>query len=415
MPILAFLSEFSHIGTHGKCYICTQTSTQGATMLKISYTVWAKHADNLYCRVRERGKKPLDVNLHTKDRHVAEAFVRLRQRELELYNSYLLAGEAVPEDVERKLLRRDSPAIKQKGPSERVFTVRDALDSWETFLRRGGYRERTIATYTQSVRLTIPMDAKVSEVTKRSMQEWLAKHDHLSTATRKSYSVGCHEFAKHLISEYGAPRELMDEWNMIRVQETSKSHWTMSQMYHIIEDGVQCRDKVMEEQFKVYLWVMATAGLRQNECAQLRRSDYADGKVTVRAEVSKTRKERTVPLDMRVCEMIERMPKEGPMLFGCIPKSQGGRFSMLQRAIKRSGMPGGSLHQFRRSVARILYAKCTDITKVAALLGHSPQVSMKFYAEARQSEDLAELVKDAYSDEQMIPSALDAMIREGLI
>ena len=86
--------------------------------LKISYTVWAKHGDNLYCRVRQRGEKPLDVNLHTKDRAQADAFVRLRQKELELYNSYILAGEPVPEDVARKLLRRGTPEIQQKGPSK---------------------------------------------------------------------------------------------------------------------------------------------------------------------------------------------------------------------------------------------------------------------------------------------------------
>ena len=185
-------------------------------------------------------------------------------------------------------------------------------------------------------------------------------------------------------------------------------------MYHIIE-AVKCTDKVMEEQFKVYAWVMASCGSRQGETYELTWNDFHDNCLTFRAETTKGRKERTVPLDLRVVEMLLRMPRTGSKIFSAIPKSQAGRYSILERAVKAAGAPHGGLHTFRTSVSRILYRKCKDITAVAALLGHSPEVSMMHYSEARKAEELRTLVDNAYSDEQMIPSPMDELIKAGLI
>lgn len=41
----------------------------------------------------------------------------------------------------------------------------------------------------------------------------------------------------------------------------------------------------------------------------------------------------------------------------------------------------------------ILYRKGGNIKDVAELLGHSPQVALKFYQQAKSPEDLRELVE----------------------
>ena len=74
----------------------------------------------------------MDVNLHTKVKAQAEAFIMLRKHEVELYNAQILAGE--PADPS-KLLRRGCPAQAVSSPSKPVSTLRVCLDQWEADLR----------------------------------------------------------------------------------------------------------------------------------------------------------------------------------------------------------------------------------------------------------------------------------------
>lgn len=380
--------------------------------MKITVCAYLKNAHKLknpqyYARVKIDNKTH-DIPLHTTEKSVADSWVRLRRSEIQRYNDYIACGEVPPEDLLAKL------NIGSNKPSKGSVDLIKALDEWETELRRRGFRERSIDTYCKGVRATIPQGSTTEDFTRANIRLWLSKHDHLRPSTRKSYSVSLHEFCKHLIAEHGLDSRLLQEWPRVIVEPVSKNSWTMAQMYHIIE-AVKCTDKVMEEQFKVYAWIMASCGSRQGETYELTWNDFHDNCLTFRAETTKGRKERTVPLDIRVAEMLLRMPRHGAKIFSAIPKSQAGRYSILERAVKAAGAPHGGLHTFRTSVSRILYRKCKDITAVAALLGHSPEVSMMHYSEARKAEELRTLVDNAYSDEMMIPSPMDELIKAGLI
>ena len=201
---------------------------------------------------------------------------------------------------------------------------------------------------------------------------------------------------------------------MTKVDKVEKGYWRMNEIYQIIE-AVECRDKVMQEQIKVYFWMMATAGSRQGETALIRWGDIKDGCVTFRAETTKNNKTRVVPLDRRVLEMLERMPHEGERVFSAIPNSQAGRFSILSKAIKKSNMPKGGLHTFRHSASMYLYAHSQDLKAVSQLLGHSPETAMQYYQASRQTDELRNLVDSAYESETMIPSTMDELIKAGLI
>lgn len=384
-------------------------------LLKISYTIWTKHGSNLYCRVRQKGCKPLDVNLHTTDKVVAENFVKLRRSELDLYNRYVLAGEDVPEDVSNKLLRRGSPAVGQKGTSGAVSLLTTALDAWEQELRRQGKRERTVESYCKQVRLTVPAGSVTTDINRKSVRTWLATHDNTKTSTRKSYSVALREFTKYCIGEYGVDPNVINDWPMVKVQQEEKGYWTMQQMYHLIE-AIKCQDNpAQEEAMKAYCWLMATTGARQGEAGLLKWSDYKDGAVTFRAETTKSNKTRRVPLDMRICQMIDKLPRKNQYIFADIPKGQAGRYALVAKAVRRSGVPHGGLHTFRHSACMYLYSHCTDIKAIAQMVGHSAAVSIQFYVKSRQADELRTIVKDAYESEQLIPNAMDDLIKAGMI
>lgn len=382
--------------------------------LKISYTYYAKYKDHLYCRVRQAGVRTMDVNLHTTDKVVAENFVKLRRSELELYNRYVLAGEAVPEEVERKLLRRGSPVEGQKGASGPVSLLTTAMDAWEQELRRRGKREATVASYTKQVRLTVPTGSTTADINRKSVRTWLAKHDSMKTATRKSYSVALREFVKFLVSEYGVDPNIVTDWPMTKVLQEERGYWTMQQMYHLIE-AIKCQDPEQEEAMKAYCWVMATTGARQGEAGLLRWADYKDGSLTFRAENTKSNKTRRVPLDMRICQMIDKLPRKNQYIFASIPKGQPGRYALVAKAVRRSGVPAGGLHTFRHSACMYLYSRCSDIKAIAQMVGHSPAVSLQYYVKSRQVDELRSIVKDAYESEQMIPNAMDDLIKAGLV
>lgn len=380
--------------------------------LKISLCVYLKNAKRsnatYYARMRKDGKT-VDIPLNTKDRGVAESWVRLRRSEIQRYNDYCLVGEEPPSDLLRKL-----PLGGQKRVQKTAIPLRECYYGWELEMRRRGLRERSIAAYMKNVRLTVPLDETLETFTKDNVRLWMSKHDGLRSATRKHYSVSLREFAKYLVDFHDLDPRIVNGWPMIKVDLVEKGYWRMNEIYHIVK-AVECRDKVMEQEFKAYLWLMATAGSRQNETALLKWSDFREGCVTFRAENTKNNKTRVVPLDMRICDMLMKLPRENDFIFGAIPKSQAGRYSILARAIRKSGMPSGNLHKLRHSACMYLYSHCKDIKTVAQLVGHSPAVSIQYYVKSREADELREVVDTVYQDERMIPDQMDWFVENDLL
>ena len=385
-------------------------------MLKIGYTLWQKNksrGDTTYwCRVRERGRSPLDVNLHTKNKAQAEAFIMLRKHELELYNAQILAGEQADDS---KLLRRGTSPVAQKGPSKPVFTLRACLDSWESDLRRRAFSERTIRTYTKSVEyvlkdLTLPVSTITPETVRRQMTE----HDRLKSSTRRSYFVSYKEFLRYCVRHYGVLPEAVDEIPKIHQIQTDRPYWTMEEIRRII-DSVSCKSKLVEDCYRAYFWFMATSGARQGEAGDLEWTDIVDGTVTFRASTTKGNKMRRVPLEWRILDMLSKLPRRGKKVFYDIAPSQPGRFAVLASAVKRSGVRLGGLHTFRHSASMYLYAHTNDIKATAELLGHSAAVALQYYQSSRTPDQLRDMVSKAFEDSNQLPSPMDRLIEADLI
>lgn len=382
--------------------------------LKISYSVWKKHGNNLYCRVRQAGVKPLDVNLHTTEQSVAEAFVRLRRKELEIYNSYILSGEDVPADISAKLLRRGGPAIAQKGTSGPVSLLTTAMDEWEQELRLRGKRPATIATYQKQVRLVIPEGSTTADFTARNVQAWLTKFADRKTATKKAYSVSLREFAKHLVRQHGIDSAILDSWQYTKVQQEERGYWSMQDIANIISH-VRCKDKLAEQSYIAYFWFLGTTGARQGEAGAIEWRDIKDGAVTIRAENNKSNKSRTLPLDPRILDMLNRLPHDGKLVFSHIAGGQAGRYAVLAKAIRRAGAPAGGLHTFRHSVSMMMYKATSDIKATAQYLCHSEGTALKYYQSSRQSDELRSVVDKTFGSQILLPDSMDELIKAGLV
>ena len=389
-------------------------STTNRTPLKVSYTAWQKHKSRgdqtWYCRVREAGQPTLDVCLHTTNKAQADAFVLLRKRELELFNAQLLVGENPDAS---KLLRRSTAKIAQKGTSEAVL-IRDAVDAWSAHLSRSGKRTATISTYLRALRNCLDYSLPLTAVTEKYLNEALRKHDHLKSATRKSYCVTVREWVKFCVKEYGLNRDLIDSFTYIKVQTTEKGFWTMNEMRRII-DNVQCRDEASTQCYKAYFWLMATTGARQGEAAALEWSDLRDGAVTFRAETTKNNQTRTCPLALGVLDLINKLPRVSKKIFAYIGRQQASRYGVLAKAVKKAGVAPGGLHCFRHSASMYLYSKLNDIKLTAQYLGHGAQTAILFYQKTREVEKVSDAITEAYSDERDLPSLMDWFVENDLI
>ena len=400
--------------------------------LQVRYTVYIKNPSrpsaHYYARVRQKGQPLFDVDLKTKDRAQAEAWLRLRRSEIDNVNARILLGEPVPEEVMRSLVLWQN---RHCGPREvkKIPTIREVADEFEKHLRRTGRRETTVATYLRAVKaLLSPIFSNpITTLTEDEILARMAAFDGRKANTRKNYSVTLHELVKFAVDRYGLPAKLERSVPMVKVNQVDRTHWDMMEMRAII-DNVSCKDPVQEAQYKAYFWLLATAGSRQGESAALLWSDLKAGVVTFRASVTKTRTERRVPLFYHVNAMILalRRPDHGQLIFDRLP-SQAAKHKVLTKAIARANskrdalhqIPMGGLHTFRHSVSVLLYrdrdGQRPDLKAICSMMGHSASVALTYYQNSRQTEEVAEMVYDIYSNEQGMRGPMDDLVEAGLI
>jgi integrase len=135
--------------------------------------------------------------------------------------------------------------------------------------------------------------------------------------------------------------------------------------------------------FSDIIRVLLHTGMRRGEAASLqpRDLDFNAATIRVRAEVSKTRQSRLIPMDEAIeptlRERAERVGRDG-YIFGDGSDYRrpfsgwGKRVAALVKA-----MPEGepwTLHDIRRTVATRLYEAGTDVLTVEDLLGHTTGV-----------------------------------------
>lgn len=408
--------------------------------LEIKYNIYLKNKNrksaSWVLRVRQDGNVK-DIPLKTQDPSVAREALERAQFALKAYNYAPTAANL------EQVVRIGNPQV-QREASGGTVTVREALDSWEIQMRREGARETTISTYMRALTRILEQDASVRSVT--DTDAILGRIDNLSSATRHLYAASLRNFREFLGNRYGIsydPREIP----RVRVDPVKvQTPWTVNQMRRII-DAVRITvpfkripDEEATEQMKTYLWLLGTSGLRQGECYSLLWGDldWEHGSVRLRAETTKARKARVAPIQSYVLERLARMHKAiarespgrpGPSekIFDKVPKTQPGRHEVLHRAIREANqelarigskelIPVSGLHNLRHSCACILYSRdeetgaLPDVRRIAEILGHSPQVSLKYYIQSADREDARNIVDSKFRAAEGMRSNIDDML-----
>lgn len=405
--------------------------------LTVKYNTYLKNkgrkSASYVLRIREDGQVK-DVPLKTQDPKVAKEALEKARFSLQAYNYN-------PTEANLEQVIRIGAEQVQAESSGGTITVQEAMDSWEIQMRREGAREASIKCYLKSMRRLVKMDASIRTVT--DTDAILARCDSLSSATRHLYSAALRSFREFLEAKYAIkydPREIP----RIKVDPVkSQTRWTLLQMRRII-DAVRITqrghhhrlDETATEDMQTYLWLLATSGLRQGEAYQLKWSDidFEHSCVHLRAEITKGRKSRTTPIQSYVLDRLGRKYRSIPVnqrgsgkIFDKIPSSQPGRFAVLARAINAANeelerigskerIPPGGLHSMRHSVACILYSRdpenggaLPDVRLVASILGHTPQVSLKYYIESTEHDNGREIINSRFSGSEM-RSTIDDML-----
>ena len=343
-----------------------------------SYCLIQKRKPNgpWYLRVRYSDRSE-DVHLHTTDRKAAEA---------ELMRVKLAAAEGVEAPTDALAVRREGPA--GAGPANnRIF------EQWEVKMRTEGLRDTSIARYMRCARFAL-RNTPLGSITPERVKVIMAGTVNLTGNARRGYVSALKSLFRYMRRhdlEEALPAK-------IKVDQTEKAAWSREEMQLIIME-VNSDTAARTLQYREWFTLMSQVGSRQGETYELKWKDLksdgnGNGVITFRGEVTKSRKERTVPIGYELYAQLEarRGEPEG-RIFDLLPTCQATRYAVLQRALKRLGLPG-NLHTWRHSVSRILYRKCQDIKAVSQLLGHSPQVALQYYQESRSIDTLRNLIED---------------------
>ena len=152
------------------------------------------------------------------------------------------------------------------------------------------------------------------------------------------------------------------------------------------------------------IYTLLFTGIRRGEFAGLKIMDYDFERksLTVRAETSKSKKSRIMPLNsqvyIRIDDYLQERRKSAiayktPGLFASLNCDKGLSLDGLKHWVKRLEMLSGvkfHLHRFRHTFTHNLAAKNVSAVKIQKLLGHSDLRMTQRYLRSLTPEDMRE-------------------------
>ena len=362
-------------------------------MDKICYSIVLKIASRKsakwYGRIRQNGRERLIPISQVK----AEAERWLRRVQLAYDEACDLEEhhEPIPPEIAEAILTVDStPVIARKRGSEGVLSLRSVVDRWEAKMRLEGKSERTIANYTRICREIFDLNSPLTDLNKNLIDSIMARKAHLKSASRRHVAEMLKVLARFCIEEFNIQPSILKYIPNIKAIHEERPCWTKEQMILIIS-YIEHPNESVQEQFKLYCQMMAAIGSRQGETALLRWEDYQDGCVTFRADTTKARVARTVPVPYSVQMGLAKWLRPSGLIFDLIPTTQSGRYTILKKALDKAGLPG-SLHTWRHSASTLLYKASNDLKAVSQILGHDPATALRYYQATRGPQELRRVV-----------------------
>ena len=144
---------------------------------------------------------------------------------------------------------------------------------------------------------------------------------------------------------------------------------------------------------KPFLIIALNTGMRRNEILTLKGNDvdFLHAELTIRAEVSKSKKPRTIPMNRLVADAIREMPRgnrSGLVFFnpetGTNVKDIKTSFKTACRNAKIAGV---RIHDLRHTAATRMIEAGVDIMTVKEILGHSSvEITMRYCHPSRETK-----------------------------
>lgn len=369
-------------------------------MEKIRYSLVLKNRKRnrnpkFYLRVRQEGAREKLMPLETCSRPEAELRLRAAQRVYDEAVDLEKTGRPVPPELLSRIVRVDSVAIAAGGSGNGPMSVREAVEKWETWLRVKNMSEQTIRVYTENVLRVVDGNLPVASLDRAAVNSGMASKQSLASSTRRSLSNALKGFLRWLNENYGdAWRDAERACPEVKAVSNHKVAWTDDEIRRILSCIHHPRREV-QAQYVLYFTIMATVGCRDGELRALRWEDFGPDRITFRASNTKSRTERTVPVNRKVQELAANLREASGEVFPLVARTNAGRNMVLRSAMFRAEVKAGSMHSFRTSLATRWARTGVPVKATQQLLGHSsPSTTLEYYTAQDSMDTLAKFVED---------------------
>lgn len=369
-------------------------------MEKIRYSLVLKNRKRnrnpkFYLRVRQEGAREKLMPLETTSRPEAELKLRAAQRTYDEAVDLERQGLPVPPELNSRIVRVDSVAIAAGGPGRGPMSVREAVEKWETWLRVKNMSEETIRVCTGSVLRVVDGSLPVASLDRAAVNSGMAAKQSLASSTRRTMSNALRGFLRWLNENYGdAWRDAERACPRVKAVVNHKVAWSDDEIRRILSCVHHARPEV-EAQLKLFFTLLATTGCRDGELRALRWEQFGPDRITLLAGSTKSKKERTIPINRTVQELAAPLREACGEVFNFVPKTNTGRNIQLRSAMFRAGVKAGSMHSFRTSLATRWARSGIPVKATQQLLGHSsPSTTLEYYTAQDSIDTLAKFVED---------------------
>lgn len=369
-----------------------------ACMEKILYCLVLKNKTRknpkYYLRIRQEGHRDKLLPLATTSRPEAELRLRAAQRAYDEAVDLERQGIPVPPDLNSRIVRVDSVAVMTGGAGRGPMSVRDAVGGWESWMRVQGMSERTLRVYTGGVLRVLDGNLPVASVDRAAVVAGMSRKASLSSGTRRALSNALRSFLRWLNDNHGRSWEDAERAvPVVRAVYRHKKVWSDDEVRRILS-CVSHRDPVTEAEYKLFFTIQATTGCRDFELRALRWEDFGPDRIRFVAQNTKSRTERTVPVNRTVQELAAGLREASGEVFPHVARTNSGRLIVLRRAMYEAGISEGSMHSFRSSLATRWSRRGVPVRATQQLLGHSSAATtLSYYVEQDSVDTLAKFVE----------------------
>ncbi|MEM6109218.1 tyrosine-type recombinase/integrase [Mycobacterium sp. 050272] len=255
------------------------------------------------------------------------------------------------------------------------------LDAWEIYMRGAGRSERTIHDARLRLEQLERFAGKMVEtMTPLDVSRFLGRPA-LNAWSRSSYFVSLASFYRWY-GEHGGV-DVTARLPRPKMPKSTPQPLTDEQLAALLATNMRRKTRAM-------ILLAALAGLRVHEIAKLRAEDVDVRERTLRV-TGKGNRTETLPLHPLLVDIATTMPRSGYWFMGNStrpgqPIARRTVTAVIQMAMVRAGIPGGTAHKLRHWYATKLVAGGTDLRTVQTLMRHANLNTTAIYVKVVDSK-----------------------------